>query len=189
MIPGLTPSCGNRLTTLPSLLFSVGATVTTTEKKTKKTKKTWVQIFLHLNKSTVEKFLMNLISGDSVSDESSAFDEEVNDTEWFFLVSMAQSFVNDDGLPGQAYFNSTPVWLVGNENLALSRCERARQGQEHGLQTLVCVPSVNGVLELGSTELIYQNNDFMNQVKMFFDFGSSSQVAHQGENVMGTWAT
>lgn len=53
----------------------------------------------------------------------------------------------------------------------------------------MCVPSVNGVLELGSTELIYQNNDFMNQVKMFFDFGSSSQVAHQGENVMGTWAT
>lgn len=133
--------------------------------------------------------LNSLISGDSVSDESSAFDEEVNDTEWFFLVSMAQSFVNDDGLPGQAYFNSTPVWLVGNENLALSRCERARQGQEHGLQTLVCIPSVNGVLELGSTELIYQNNDFMNQVKMFFDFGSSSQVAHQGENVMGTWAT
>jgi len=121
----------------------------------------------------------SLISGDSVSDELSAVDEEVIDTEWFFLVSMPHSFVNDDDLPGQAYFNSTPVWLVGSENLALSWCERARQGQEHGLQTLVCIPSANGVLELGSTELIYQSNDFMNQVKMFFDFGSSSQVAHQ----------
>ncbi|MCI22003.1 transcription factor MYC2-like, partial [Trifolium medium] len=99
------------------------------------------------------------------------------------------------GLPGQAYFNSTPVWLTGVENLALSACERARQGQEHGLQTLACVPSAHGVLELGSTELIYQNNDLMNKVKMLFnfnnnfDFGSSWQlgsnstvIAHQGEN-------
>lgn len=130
----------------------------------------------------------SLIPGDSVFDESSVVHEEVTDTEWFFLVSMPQSFVNDNGLPRQAYFNST-VWLVGGENLALSGCERARQGQEHGLQTLVCIPSANGVLELGSTELIYQSNDFMNQVKMFFDFGSSLHVAHQGENVTGTWAT
>jgi len=70
----------------------------------------------------------SLISGDSVSDKSSAVDEEVIDTEWFFLVSMPHSFVNDDDLPRQAYFNSTPAWLVGGENLAVSWCERARQG-------------------------------------------------------------
>ncbi|AES95866.1 transcription factor MYC2 [Medicago truncatula] len=138
--------------------------------------------------------LYSLISGNPVTEESPV-DEEVTDMEWFFLVSMTQSFVNDGGLPGQAYFNSTPVWLVGGENLVLSHCERARQGQEHGLETLVCVPSANGVLELGSTELIYQNNDFMDKVKMLldfnndFDFGSSSHssstIAHQGENVTG----
>jgi transcription factor MYC2 len=138
--------------------------------------------------------LNSLISGNPVPEESSV-DEEVTDTEWFFLVSMTQSFVNGSGLPGQAYFNSTPVWLVGGENLALSVCERARQGHEHGLQTLTCIPSANGVLELGSTELIYQNNDLMNKVKMLFnfnnnfDFGSSWQlgsnstvITHQGEN-------
>ncbi|XP_058777452.1 transcription factor MYC2 [Vicia villosa] len=139
--------------------------------------------------------LNSLISGNPVTDES-AVDEEVTDTEWFFLVSMTQSFVNGGGLPGQAYFNSTPVWLVGGESLSISACERARQGQEYGLQTLACIPSANGVLELGSTELIYQNNDLMNKVKMLFnfnnsfEFGSSWQlgnsnsaaIAHQGEN-------
>lgn len=134
--------------------------------------------------------LNSLISGNPVTEESPV-DEEVTDTEWFFLVSMTQSFVNGTGLPGQAYYNSAPVWLTGAENLALSACERARQGQEHGIQTLACIPSADGVLELGSTELIYQNNDLMNKVKMLFnfnnnfDFGSSWQLgnsAHHGEN-------
>lgn len=137
--------------------------------------------------------LNSLISGNPVTEESPV-DEEVTDTEWFFLVSMTQSFVNGTGLPGQAYYNSAPVWLTGAENLALSACERARQGQEHGIQTLACIPSADGVLELGSTELIYQNNDLMNKVKMFFDFNNdfvfgssshSSTIAPQGENVMG----
>lgn len=138
--------------------------------------------------------LNSLISGNPTPDDS-AVDEEVTDTEWFFLVSMTQSFVNGSGLPGQTYFNSTPVWLTGGENLAVSPFERAREGQELGLQTLACIPSANGVLELGSTELIYQNNDLMNKVKMLFNFNNSfelgsawqlglgsSTIAHQGEN-------
>ena len=161
--------------------------------KTKKSKVTSPAEQEHRRK--VLRELNSLISGNPITDESPVDDEEVTDTEWFFLVSMMQSFVNGTGLPGQAYYNSAPVWLVGGENLSLSQCQRARQGQEHGLQTLVCVPSVNGVLELGSTELIYQNNDLMDKVKMFFDFSndfdfgssshSSSTIAHQGENVMG----
>lgn len=97
MIPGLTPSCGNRLTTLPSLLFSVGATVTTTEKKTENVGSNFSSPEQEHRRKVFNE-LNSLISGDSVSDESSAVDEEVNDTEWFFLVSMAQSFVNDDVL-------------------------------------------------------------------------------------------
>lgn len=134
--------------------------------------------------------LNSLISGNPAPDD--AVDEEVTDTEWFFLVSMTQSFVNGVGLPGQAYFNSTPVWVIGGDNLSISSCERARQGQVFGLQTLACIPSANGVLELGSTELIYQNTDLMNKVRMLFNFnnnfdlGSSwqlgSNIAHQGEN-------
>jgi len=142
------------------------------------------------HRKKVLRELNSLISGSSAT-ASDDVDEEVTDTEWFFLVSMTQSFVNGAGLPGQAFFNSNPVWVTGCDRLSASPCERARQGQVFGLQTLVCIPSANGVVELGSTELIYQNPDLMNKVKVLFNFsnnnfdmGSSwpANSADQGEN-------
>ncbi|CAN6678048.1 unnamed protein product [Malus baccata var. baccata] len=135
--------------------------------------------------------LNSLISGADTSADDDAVDQEVTDTEWFFLVSMTQSFVNGGGLPGQAFFHSTPVWVAGPDRLAASPCERARQGQVFGLQTMVCVPTANGVVELGSTELIYQSSDLMNKVRVLFDFNnlevgswpmSGGATADQGEN-------
>nr|UUA80731.1 transcription factor bHLH22 [Panax quinquefolius] len=115
--------------------------------------------------------LNSLISG-SQSFPDDAVDEEVTDTEWFFLVSMTQSFVKGAGLPGQAFFNSSPVWVTRAERLLSTPCERARQAQTFGLQTMVCIPSNNGVVELGSTELIYQSSDLMNKVRILFNFNS-----------------
>ncbi|KAJ6712062.1 TRANSCRIPTION FACTOR MYC2 [Salix purpurea] len=123
------------------------------------------------HRKTVLRKLNSLIAGpNSVTDD--AIDEEVTDTEWFFLVSMTQSFVNGSGLPGQALFDGSPVWVAGSERLGASPCERARQGQVFGLQTLVCIPSASGVVELGSTELIFQSSDLMNKVRVLFDFNS-----------------
>ncbi|KAJ6415559.1 hypothetical protein OIU84_004372 [Salix udensis] len=123
------------------------------------------------HRKKVLRELNSLIAGpNSVTDD--AVDEEVTDTEWFFLVSMTQSFVNGSGLPGQALFNGSPVWVAGSERLGTSPCERARQGQVFGLQTLVCIPSANGVVELGSTELIFQSSDLMNKVRVLFNFNS-----------------
>lgn len=78
-------------------------------------------------------------------------DEYVTDAEWFFLVSMTQSFVIGSGLPGQALFKSSPIRVAGAKRLAASHCERARQCQELGLRTMVCIPTTYGVVELGST--------------------------------------
>ncbi|XP_040987732.1 transcription factor MYC2-like [Juglans microcarpa x Juglans regia] len=60
------------------------------------------------------------------------------------------SFVNGGGLAGQAFSNSNLVWVAGADRLIDSPCKRARQGQVFGLQTMVCIPSVNGVVELGT---------------------------------------
>ncbi|XP_017973469.1 PREDICTED: transcription factor MYC2 [Theobroma cacao] len=142
------------------------------------------------HRKKVLRELNSLISG-STSPTDDAVDEEVTDTEWFFLVSMTQSFVNGGGLPGQAFFNSSPVWVAGSDRLATSICERARQGQVFGLQTMVCIPSANGVVELGSTELITQSSDLMNKVRVLFNFNNgieagswsmSNNTADQGEN-------
>ncbi|KAJ4951463.1 hypothetical protein NE237_028295 [Protea cynaroides] len=139
------------------------------------------------HRKKVLRELNSLISGMPASTDD-AIDEEVTDSEWFFLVSMTQSFVNGVGLPGQAFFSATPVWLSGRERLANSSCERARQGQVFGLQTIVCIPSANGVVELGSTESIFESLDLMNKVRVLFNFNNlevgSWPVAQtdQGEN-------
>jgi transcription factor MYC2 len=146
------------------------------------------------HRKKVLRELNSLISGSTTSQDD-AVDEEVTDSEWFFLVSMTHSFMNGSGLPGQALYNNSPVWVSGSERLASSMCERARQGQVFGLQTMVCIPSANGVVELGSTELIYQSADLMNKVKVLFNFNNmevgswpmNGNNQDQGENDPSMW--
>ncbi|GMJ16069.1 JASMONATE INSENSITIVE 1 [Hibiscus trionum] len=127
------------------------------------------------HRKRVLRELNSLISGSTATTDD-AVDEEVTDTEWFFLVSMTQSFASGSGLPGQAFFNSSPVWVVGSDRLAGLTCERARQGQVFGLQTMVCIPLANGVVELGSTELITQSSDLMNKVRALFNFNNGIET-------------
>ncbi|KAG5068777.1 hypothetical protein AAZX31_01G088500 [Glycine max] len=136
------------------------------------------------HRKKVLRELNSLISGPSASVDD--VDEEVTDTEWFFLVSMTQSFVNGSGLPGQAFFNSSPVWVAGPDRLSESVCERAHQGQMFGLQTLVCIPSANGVVELASTEVIFQNPDLMNKVRDLFNFNNNPETGSWALNCVAT---
>ncbi|KAL0550495.1 hypothetical protein IC582_015017 [Cucumis melo] len=145
------------------------------------------------HRKKVLRELNSLISG-SAAGPDDAVDEEVTDTEWFFLVSMTQSFVNGVGLPSQAFYHSTPIWVSGADRLSASACERARQGRVFGLQTMVCIPSPNGVVEMGSTELIHRTSDLMNKVKILFNFNNletsswisgttaAASAADEGEN-------
>ncbi|KAK1438438.1 hypothetical protein QVD17_04247 [Tagetes erecta] len=119
--------------------------------------------------------LNSMISG-TQAPETDAVDEEVTDTEWFFLISMTQSFANGNGLPGQAAFTNQTVWVAGSDRLMASHCERARQGQGFGLQTIVCIPTGDGVIELGSTELVLQNLDMMKKVRASFDFNNTDMM-------------
>lgn len=121
------------------------------------------------HRKKVLRELNSLVAGPQTAVDD-AVDEEVTDSEWFFLISMTQSFLNGSGLPGQALYSSSPVWVTGAERLAATHCERARQALGFGLQTLVCIPSSNGVVELGSTDLIFHSSDLMNKVTLLFNF-------------------
>ncbi|NP_001311412.1 transcription factor MYC2 [Solanum lycopersicum] len=144
------------------------------------------------HRKKVLRELNSLISGAPPGTDD-AVDEEVTDTEWFFLISMTQSFVNGSGLPGQALYSSSPIWVAGTEKLAASHCERVRQAQGFGLQTIVCIPSANGVVELGSTELIVQSSDLMNKVRVLFNFsndlGSGSWAVQPESDPSALWLT
>ncbi|WOL09533.1 hypothetical protein Cni_G18286 [Canna indica] len=121
--------------------------------------------------------LNSLISGGGPSASDEAVDEEVTDTEWFFLVSMTQSFVNGNGLPGQALYAGSPSWIAGAGRLAAAPCERARQAQLFGLQTMACIPVGSGVLELGSTDAIFHNPDIMGKIRALFNFNTPPSAA------------
>lgn len=118
------------------------------------------------------KHLNSLISGGETSSTDDNVDEVVTDTEWFFLISMTQSFVHGSGLPGRAWMSDSFIWLTGADCLMSCECDRAAQASTFGLRTLVCVPLGNGVVELGSTDLIFQNLDLMNKVKGLFDLNN-----------------
>lgn len=104
------------------------------------------------------------------SGDDATVDGEVTDAEWFYLVSMMQSFVNGCGVPGQAFSSATPIWIIGSERLQGYNCDRAHQAQQFGIQTMVCIPTPNGVVELGSTDMIPQNWDLMQTARNSFTF-------------------
>nr|QWJ73409.1 Myelocytomatosis transcription factor 3 [Isatis tinctoria] len=136
------------------------------------------------HRKRVIRELNSLISGgNGVSDEAN--DEEVTDTEWFFLVSMTQSFANGVGLPGESFLNSRVIWLSGSGALTGSGCERASQGQVYGLQTMVCIAAENGVVELGSSEVINQSSDLMDKVNNLFNSnnGNGGEASSWGFNL------
>ncbi|CAA7026561.1 unnamed protein product [Microthlaspi erraticum] len=139
--------------------------------------------------------LNSLISG-GVGPSDDAVDEEVTDTEWFFLVSMTQSFACGSGLAGKAFSTANAVWVSGVNQLSGSGCERAKQGGVFGMQTIACIPSANGVVELGSTEQIRQSSDLMNKVRILFNFDGGAEDLSglnwnldpdQGENDPSMW--
>ncbi|KAG2302170.1 hypothetical protein Bca52824_030821 [Brassica carinata] len=134
------------------------------------------------HRKRVIRELNSLIAGAGAGVSDEANDEEVTDTEWFFLVSMTQSFVNGVGLPGESFLNSRVIWLSGSGALTGSGCERARQGEVYGLQTIVCIAAENGVVELGSSDVISQSSDLMDKVNGLFN-GNGGEASSWGFNL------
>ncbi|CAN6324473.1 unnamed protein product [Urochloa humidicola] len=122
------------------------------------------------HRKRVLRELNSLISGAAAAPDE-AVEEEVTDTEWFFLVSMTQSFLNGSGLPGQALFAGQPTWIASG--LSAAPCERARQAYNFGLRTMVCVPVGTGVLELGSTDVVFQTAESMAKIRSLFGGGGA----------------
>ena len=93
---------------------------------------------------------------------------DVTDTEWFYVMSLTRSFSVGDGVLGKAFGTNSLVWLTGGHELQFYNCERAKEAQMHGIETLVCIPTSCGVLELGSQDIIRENWGLVQQVKSFF---------------------
>lgn len=93
---------------------------------------------------------------------------DVTDAEWFYIMSLSRSFsstTTNHGVLGKAFNSGSLVWLTGGHELQLYNCERAKEAQMYGIETLICIPTSTGVLEMGSLDIIKENWDLVQQAK------------------------
>ncbi|PPS09179.1 hypothetical protein GOBAR_AA11465 [Gossypium barbadense] len=95
-------------------------------------------------------------------------DIDMGEAEWFYMISLTRCFSAGDGIPGKCLTTGSLVWLTGAHELQFYNCERAKEAQLHGIETLVCIPTSYGVLELGSSQIIRENWGLVQQVKYLF---------------------
>ncbi|KAF3434187.1 hypothetical protein FNV43_RR25290 [Rhamnella rubrinervis] len=97
------------------------------------------------------------------------------DSAWFYTVSLARSFaVGDSGILGRAFTSGAFIWLAGPHELQFYECDRVKEARTHGIQTLVCVSTPCGVLELGSSYTIKEDWSLIQLTKLLF---GTSEVA------------
>ncbi|KAI5071913.1 hypothetical protein GOP47_0014164 [Adiantum capillus-veneris] len=116
-------------------------------------------------------------AGDDLMDIS---DEDfVSDTELFYLISMFYSFSRGMCVPGLAFDTQNHVWLTGINRAIFARASIARMA---GIQTIVCVPTLYGVAELGSTDPIFENRKLIHEIKVSFTEDLWEKVPTEGVN-------
>ncbi|KAK1292025.1 Transcription factor TT8 [Acorus calamus] len=94
--------------------------------------------------------------------------EDLTESEWFYLMCVSFSFPPGVGLPGKAYSRRHHVWLTGAHEADSKVFSRAILAKSARMQTVVCIPVMDGVLELGTTERVEEDIELIKRAKSFF---------------------
>ncbi|XP_074555605.1 transcription factor EGL1-like [Curcuma longa] len=89
--------------------------------------------------------------------------DDLTDTEWYYLVCMSFTFTVGQGLPGKAYANNQYVWLSNAHFADNTIFSRSLLALSASIQTVLCIPFMDGVLEFGTTEMILEDPAFAKQ--------------------------
>nr|CAB92300.1 transcription factor [Zea mays] len=94
--------------------------------------------------------------------------EDLGDTEWYYVVSMTYAFRPGQGLPGRSFASDEHVWLC-NAHLAGSKAfPRALLAKSASIQSILCIPVMGGVLELGTTDTVPEAPDLVSRATAGF---------------------
>nr|QPZ85646.1 bHLH [Saussurea hypsipeta] len=94
--------------------------------------------------------------------------EDLTESEWFYPMCVSFSFPPGVGLVGDAYVKQHHLWLTGANEVDSKVFTRAILAKSAHIQTVVCIPLLNGVVELGTTEKVEEAAEFVRHVKSFF---------------------
>ncbi|KAL7112872.1 hypothetical protein ACP275_04G028200 [Erythranthe tilingii] len=95
--------------------------------------------------------------------------EDLTESEWFYLMCVSYSFPPGVGLPGKAYSKRQHIWLTKANDADSKAFSRAILAKSAGIQTVVCIPLLDGVVELGTTERVEEDIGIIRRVKSFFN--------------------
>ncbi|XP_042757900.1 transcription factor BHLH42 [Lactuca sativa] len=102
--------------------------------------------------------------------------EDLTEAEWFYLVCVSFSFPPGVGLVGEAYAKQQHLWLTGANEVDSTVFTRAILAKSADIQTVVCIPLLNGVVELGTTEKVEEGIDLIEHVKHFFKVENDKSI-------------
>lgn len=103
--------------------------------------------------------------------------EDLAETEWFFLLCMSFSFAEAVGLVGRAAASGRYQWLCGTNETTTKVFTRALLAKSASIQTVVCIPLKDGVLEFGSTEHVPEDSKMVQHVLSFFGERAKHDIA------------
>ncbi|KAG0621978.1 hypothetical protein M758_3G063300 [Ceratodon purpureus] len=94
--------------------------------------------------------------------------QDLTQTEWFYMCSMACSFATGAGLPGRAFARKRYVWHCVTREDDIRVVLRAHLAQRARIQTIVCIPALDGVVEFGTTALVKEDTSLLQQMQSVF---------------------
>ncbi|XP_011625677.1 basic helix-loop-helix protein A isoform X2 [Amborella trichopoda] len=94
--------------------------------------------------------------------------EDLTESEWFYLMCISFTFPLGIGIPGRAASRRHYIWLTGANEEDSKVFTRAILAKSAHIQTIVCIPVMDGVLELGTTERVQEDSSMVQQLKALF---------------------
>nr|UUY86280.1 basic helix-loop-helix transcription factor 1 [Aglaonema commutatum] len=94
--------------------------------------------------------------------------EDLTESEWFYLMCISFFFPPGVGLPGKVFERQQPVWLSGANEVDSKVFSRAIIAKGAQIQTVVCIPLADGVVEIGTTDKVDEDPALMQHVRSFF---------------------
>uniref|UniRef100_A0A0S3J3I7 BHLH transcription factor 2 n=1 Tax=Chrysanthemum morifolium TaxID=41568 RepID=A0A0S3J3I7_CHRMO len=102
--------------------------------------------------------------------------EDLTESEWFYLMCVSFSFLPGAGLVGEAYTKQRHIWLTGANQVDSKVFTRAILAKSSNIQTVLCIPLLNGVIELGTTDKVEEAIELVQHVKLFFMAGNDKPI-------------
>lgn len=111
----------------------------------------------------------SLSAGESSRRPSAALSpEDLTDTEWYYLVCMSFIFNFGQGLPGRTLAQGQPIWICDAQFADSKSFTRSLLAKSASIQTVVCFPFMEGVVELGVIERVPEDPNLIQHIKASF---------------------